>query len=66
MVTAWTFTIWKSQGQTFFGNVVLHLSEREKEHGLTYVAFSRATRFSNIVFFDGITETRIIDKIPSR
>jgi hypothetical protein len=63
MVTAWAFTIWKSQGQTFFGNVVLHLSEREKEHGLTYVAFSRATRFSNIGLFDGITETRIIDKI---
>ena len=63
LVTAWAFTVWKSQGQTFIGKVVLHLTEREREHGLTYVAFSRATRFSNIGLYDGISESRLIAKV---
>jgi ATP-dependent exoDNAse (exonuclease V) alpha subunit len=66
LTTAWAFTIWKSQGQTFFGKVVLNLGEHEKEHGLSYVAFSRATRFSDIGLKDGITETRLINKIRNQ
>eukprot|EP00978_Attheya_sp_CCMP212_P012705 scaffold31798_cov51-Attheya_sp.AAC.1 len=63
LTTAWAFTIWKSHGQTFFGKVVLNLSNPEKEHGLTYVAFSHATRFSDIGLKDGITDTHLRDKI---
>jgi hypothetical protein len=32
--TAWAFTIWKAQGQTFLEQVVLHLGKDEKEHWL--------------------------------
>jgi ATP-dependent exoDNAse (exonuclease V) alpha subunit len=56
LTTVWAFTIWKSQGQTFTEKVVLNVSDHEREHGLTYVAFSRATRFSNIGLKDGITD----------
>lgn len=38
---AWSWTIWKAQGQTFLGNIIVDLGKEEKEHGLTYVAFSR-------------------------
>eukprot|EP00978_Attheya_sp_CCMP212_P032932 scaffold130540_cov67-Attheya_sp.AAC.3 len=48
LTTVWAFTIWKSQGQTFTGKVVLNVSDHERDHGLTYVAFSHASRFSNI------------------
>ena len=63
LTTVWAFTILRSQGQTFTGKVVLNVSDHEREHGLTYVAFSHATRFSNIVLKDGITNTRLRDKI---
>ena len=66
LTTAWAFTIWKSRGQTFFGKVVLNLGEHEKEHGLSYVAFSCATRFSDIGLKDGITETCLILKIRNQ
>jgi hypothetical protein len=63
LTTVWAFTICKSQGQTFTGKVVLNVSDHEREHGLTYVAFSLATRFSNIGLQDGITDTCLRDKI---
>ena len=37
----YAWTIWKAQGQTLPGKVVLDLGKREVEHGLTYTAFSR-------------------------
>eukprot|EP00978_Attheya_sp_CCMP212_P023313 scaffold71160_cov44-Attheya_sp.AAC.1 len=63
LTTVWAFTIWKSQGQTFTGKVVLNVSDHEREHGLTYAGFSRATGFSNIGLKDGITHTRLRYKI---
>jgi hypothetical protein len=43
LTTVWAFTILKSQGQTSTGKVVLKVSDHEREHGLTYFAFSGAT-----------------------
>lgn len=60
---SWAWTIWKAQGQTLRGNIAMKLSNREREHGLTYTAFSRATVFSNIGLIDGITRQRLCDKI---
>ena len=45
---AWAWTIWKAQGQTIRGKMVIDLGETEKEHGLAYVALSCATKLSNI------------------
>eukprot|EP00978_Attheya_sp_CCMP212_P015416 scaffold39815_cov35-Attheya_sp.AAC.1 len=59
LTTTWAFTIWKYQGQTFLGKVALNLSDHEKEHGLTYVAFSRATRFSDIGLKDDIADMHL-------
>ena len=44
----WAWTIWKVQGQTIKGKMVINLCQQEKTHGLTYVAFSRATELQNI------------------
>ena len=52
---AWAWTMWKAQGQTFTGKIVMDLSDREREHGLTYVAFSRATKFENIGIEGGLS-----------
>eukprot|EP00978_Attheya_sp_CCMP212_P034705 scaffold146819_cov49-Attheya_sp.AAC.1 len=44
LTTAWAITVWKGQGQTFIGPVLLDLGKDEKEHGgLAYVVFSCAT-----------------------
>ena len=40
--------------------IILHLEKDEAEHGLTYTAFSRATRFSYVGLFD----IRFTKKIP--
>jgi len=37
---SWAWTIWKVQGQTLRGNIAIKLRNREREHGLTYTAFS--------------------------
>ena len=60
---AWAWTVWKAQGQTIRGKLVLHLGKKERAHGFTYTAFSRATVFQNIGLFDGITKVRLCDKI---
>ena len=65
MRLSWAMTIWKSQGQTIKTKIVLHLGKDEKEHGLTYTAFSRATRFSDVGIFDGCEYTRFLNKIPA-
>ena len=43
--------------------IILHLEKDEAEHGLTFTAFSRATRFSYDGIFDGF-ESRFTKKIP--
>ena len=58
---AWCWTIWKSQGQTYREKVVIDLSKKEPDHGVTYVALSRATKFENIGILGGITEQRFIN-----
>ena len=62
---AWAWTIHKSQGQTIRNKIVLALGKKEMDHGLTYVAISRATRASNIGIRDGLTFERISSHLAS-
>ena len=61
----WAWTIWKVQGMTIPTKVVVSLTSREKEHGLTYVTFSRVTKFSNLGIKDSerISKNRLCIKI---
>jgi ATP-dependent DNA helicase PIF1 len=63
---SWAWTIWKAQGQTMPGKIVLNLGKNEKEHGLTYVAFSRATKLRNIGIEGGLTCERFTVKIKNQ
>ena len=63
---SWALTILKAQGQTIRSKSVLYLGKLEKEHGLTYTAFSRATKFSDVGIFDGFESTRFTHKIPQQ
>ena len=60
---AWAWTIWKAQGQTITNKMVVNLSSKEKEHGLTYTAFSRATKLSDIGLVMGICKDRLCRKV---
>ena len=62
---AWAWTIWKSQGQTIRSKIILKLGQMEKEHGLSYVAFSRATKLSDIGITGGISGSRLTTKISN-
>ena len=42
------WTVWKVQGQTIDKEMVLNIGSKEKEHVLSYSAFSRARRSSDI------------------
>ena len=61
----WAWTVWKAQGMTISNKVVVSLTDREKEHRLTYVALSRVTKFSNLEIKDteGISKNRLYRKI---
>jgi hypothetical protein len=61
---AWAWT-WKAQGQTFKTPIVLNLGEKERDHGLTYVAFSRASRLSLIGIRGGFSKERFTSKIKN-
>ena len=64
---SWAWTIWKAQGQTIKGKVVMNLGKTERECGLSYVAFSRATRLRDVGIVGGFTFerfTRMIKKHP--
>ena len=63
---AWAWTIWKAQGQTIRGKLITDLGDNEKEHGLTYTAFSRVTNFSNFGIINGITLERFTTKIKGQ
>ena len=45
---AWAWTSWKAQGLTVKDKLVLNVGDKEKEHGISYVAFSRSTCLENI------------------
>ena len=60
---AYAWTKWKSQGQSMTGKVVVVLGNKEREHGLTYVAFSRVTNFKNLGIEGGMTLERFTKKI---
>ena len=59
----YSWTIWKAQGQTMTGNVAVSLGKFEKEHGLSYTAFSRVTRFENFGILDGVTRQRLCEAV---
>ena len=63
---AWAWTIHKSQGQTIKEKIVLHLGDDEKTVGLSYVAFSRAKRFSNVGIQGGLSANRIMTLISKK
>jgi hypothetical protein len=60
---AWAWTFWKAQGQTFRNKIIMNLSNKEKENGLTYTGFSRATKLSNIGIIGGLSLERFTVKI---
>mgnify|MGYP005698177475 CR=1 FL=1 len=69
LLLAWAWTIWKSQGQTILTKIVMNLGANEKEHGLSYVAFSRATKLSNIGITGGMAGnclTTTVKKMKNR
>ena len=59
---SWAWTVWKAQGQTLTGRLVLHLGDTEKTAGIAYTAMSRATRLENIAHY-GITLERLTTMI---
>jgi ATP-dependent DNA helicase PIF1 len=62
---SWALTVWKSQGMTITGLVALSLGDAEKEHGLTFVALSRATDMCNVFLGAGCSLERLSTKISS-
>jgi hypothetical protein len=63
---AWAWTIWKAQGQTYTGKVIANLSDREKEHGLTYVVFSRVKKLRNLGIIGGLSLERFTTRIQQQ
>ena len=63
---SWAWTIHKAQGQTIRDKVILDLGKQEMSLGLSYVAFSRATRLSNIGIVGGITKERLTTVIQKK
>ena len=59
----YAWTVWKSQGQTIPGKVVISLGEKEREHGLTYTAFSRVKKMSNLGILGGMSYARLTKSI---
>ena len=62
----WAWTVWKSQGMTIKSKIVVTLTDREKEHGLKYVALSRVTKFSDIGIYDRIAKQRLCSAIKNQ
>ena len=56
---AWAITIHKSQGITIHGKYCLDIGLKELNNGMTYVAFSRATKFSDIGLIRALTGSRL-------
>ena len=62
----YAWTIWKAQGQTIQSKVVVSLGKTEKEHGLSYTAFSRVTKPSDIGLLGGLPQNRLLQKIKGQ
>jgi len=60
---AWAWTIHKAQGQTMKEKIVLNLGDKELIARLSYVAFSRATKLSNIGINGGCTREKLMEEI---
>ena len=56
---AWAITIHKSQGITIPGKYCVDIGTKEMNHGMTYVAMSRVTKFSDIGLLQALTGTRV-------
>lgn len=56
---AYALTVWKSQGMTITGPVLVNLGDRERDHGCSYVALSRVTSISNLCIGAGISLHRL-------
>ena len=63
---SYAWTIWKAQGQTINTKMVLNIGQNEKEHGLTYSAFSRARRSSDIGIDGGFPRNCLIEKVMNQ
>lgn len=55
----------KAQGLTIENPYVLSLGNKEMDHGLSYVAFSRSKVVTNIGIDGGMTEERITTQLSS-
>jgi ATP-dependent exoDNAse (exonuclease V) alpha subunit len=62
---AWALTVWKSQGMTIKGLVKFLLGDKEKEHGLTYVGFSRVLKHEQLDIGPGCSLERLTTKISN-
>ena len=56
---AYALTVWKCQGLTIKGLVAVSLGDSEKEHGLSFVALSRATDIKNVYLGNGCSLQRL-------
>ena len=63
---SYAWTIWKAQGQTIKTKVVVVIGNTEREHGLTYAAFSRVTRASDIGIDGRFPRNRLLEKVKNR
>ena len=59
LILAWAMTIHKSQGITINGKYYVDLGTKEMNHGMTYIAFSRATKISDIRLISPLTGSRV-------
>ena len=62
----WAWTVHKCQGMTIKGKVVIDLGPRELWHGVSYVALSRVTKFTNIGLKKGIAMNRLCKSIKKQ
>ena len=55
----WSFLSFDSVHITIDGKYCIDLGKKEMNHGMTYVVFSRARKFSNIGLISPLTGTRV-------
>jgi len=60
---SWALTIWKAQGLTIRGKVVVDLDDKERTTAQSYVAMSRATNIQNMCIGKALTRDRLTTEI---
>ena len=55
----WALIIHKVQGMLISKNLVVNIGDKELDHGSTYVALSRVTKFMFIGLKNGISKNRL-------